>query len=163
MGIPTQNLYHPFEVEFVETDKCPVKLHKNTFFQLAYILRGEGRYHINENTFRYKGNDLFLLKPMDTQYTTVEQQTAFLFIRFNNVYFDGQRVKEEKMSLGDWIKRLEYIYQNGTSLYGSILTTEDDKSTINALAPAVVHKYLKEEALQKNSSLIYAKHFRLMY
>jgi len=53
---------------------------------------------------------------MDTQYTTVEQETAFLFIRFTNVYFDGQRVREERMSLGDWIKRLEYIYQNGNSL-----------------------------------------------
>lgn len=149
MGIQTQTLYHPFEVEFVETDKCPVKLHKNTFFQLAYILHGEGKYHINENTFRYKGTDLFLLKPMDTQYTTVEHRTAFLFVRFNNVYFDGQRVNEEKMRLGDWIKRLEYIYQNSNSLHGSIITGESDKTIINALVTAVVHECKNDDPFQK--------------
>lgn len=104
---------------------------------------------VNENTFSYKGNDLFLLKPMDTQYTTVEQETAFLFIRFTNVYFDGQRVREERMSLGDWIKRLEYIYQNGNSLQGSIITSENDKPLISALATAVVHEYKKDEPFQK--------------
>lgn len=149
MGIQTQNLYNPFEVLFVETDKCPIKLHKNTFFQLAYIMSGEGKYHINENTFPYKGSDLFLLKPFDTQYTRVEKRTAFLFIQFNNVYFDGQRVKEETMSLGDWIKRLEYIYQNSNSLDGSIITSENDKAIINSLATAVVNEYKKEDPFQK--------------
>lgn len=149
MGVQIQNLLQPFEVEFIETDECPVKLHKNTFFQLAYIVQGEGLYHINQSKFNYKAEDLFLLKPMDVQYTAVERKTSFLFIRFNNIYFDGQKVKEEKSNLGSWIKKLEYLYQNSNHLQGSIIRNENDRPIIDALAKAIIHEYKNEQAFRK--------------
>lgn len=149
MGVQVQNLLQPLAVEFIETDECPIKLHKNTFFQLAYIVGGEGVYHINQAKFNYGPQDLFLLRPLDTQYTRVERRTSFLFIRFNNVYFDGQKVKEEKNNLGTWIKKLEYIYQNSNHLQGTIMRNENDKPIVNALADAIIREHTNEQAFHK--------------
>jgi AraC-like DNA-binding protein len=149
MGVQVLNLFRPFEVEFIVTDECPMKVHKNTFFQLAYIVEGEGIYHINEDRFNYKPQDLFLLKPMDTQYTSVEKKTSFLFVRFNSIYFDGQKVKEEKDNLGEWIKKLEYIYRNGNPLQGSIVRNENDKPIIDALARAILYEHANDQAFQR--------------
>jgi AraC-like DNA-binding protein len=149
MGVSIQNIFQPFEIQLIETHHCPMKIHKNTFFQLAYIVDGEGWYHINENKFKYKPLDLFLLKPMDVQYTEVGTKTSFLFIRFNNIYFDGQKVKDEQNNLGGWIKKLEYIYHNSNPEQGSIIRNENDKPVIQALTSAIIHEHINEQPFQR--------------
>lgn len=144
-----QNLFHPFGIELIRTDKCAVKLHRNTFFELVYIVSGEGFFHINENKFRYKPEDLYLLMPMETQYTEVTGTTVFLFIRFNNIYLKAQESGDRHNELGSWIRKLEYILQNGNPMQGSILRNMQDKPLVKAVIDAIIQEYVNQPALHK--------------
>lgn len=147
--MPVQHLFQPFEIEFIRLDQCPIKYHQNTFFELVFILDGAGIYHINENQFAYSAENLFLLKPLDNQYTEVQVTTTFLFVRFHNIYLEAQRATEPHGSMGEWIKKLEYIFQNGNPLQGSIIRNNYDKPLINALAKAIIQESTNQFAWHK--------------
>jgi AraC-like DNA-binding protein len=144
-----QHIFNPFEIELVKTNECAFKTHRNTFFQLAYIVNGEGIYNINENKFDYRPDDLFLLKPMETQYTQVGSTTTFLFIRFNNIYLKAQEPGERHNVLNAWIQKLEYILQNGNPMQGSILRNIQDKQLVKALCEAIIQEYVNQPRLYK--------------
>lgn len=149
MGMQVQNLFQPFEIEFFNVDECPCKPHKHTFFELVYILSGEGVYHINENRFDYHEENMFLVMPMDIHYTKVKSKTSFLFIRFNNIYLQAQQAKNEHGSLGEWIKKLEYILQNSNPLQGCIIRNPLDKPLVKAVALALLQEQAHQQTLQK--------------
>jgi AraC-like DNA-binding protein len=149
MGMQIQNLFQPFEIEFMKVNECPCKPHKNTFFELVYIMNGEGVYHINENTFMYQGENLFLVMPMDKHYTKVKSTTSFLFIRFNNIYLNAQTAKDQHSNLGDWIQKLEYILQNSNPLLGCIIRNIQDKPLVKAVANAIVQEYVNQQPLHR--------------
>lgn len=143
------HIHQPFDVLFVKVDECPIKEHKNTFIELVYIVDGEGVYHINQNEFRYGKENLFLAMPMDLHYTKVKTTTSFMFIRFNNIYLNAQKAKEEHSNLGDWIHKLEYIFQNNNHLQGCILRNAHDKPLVRALMDAIAQEYVNQQTLHK--------------
>lgn len=144
-----QNLYQPFEIECIQTNGCPVKPHKHTFFELVFILEGEGTFHINNNTFTFTANNLFLLMPMDINYCEVNGTTSFLFIRFNNIFLKAQEPKEQYSNLGEWVQKLEYIFQNKNPLSGCIIRNVHDKPLVRSLVEAIMQEYINQRTLQK--------------
>lgn len=144
-----QNLFQPFEVAYAKEDRCPIKAHKHTFFELIYILEGEGTYHINANKFNYFPDDLFLVRPMDNHHTTIQKTTAFLFIRFNNIYLKAQKAEEQHSNLGAWIQRLEYILQNSSQLQKAVIANKSDKLLVRAVSDAILLEHLQQQPLQK--------------
>jgi AraC-like DNA-binding protein len=142
-----QNLFQPFEIEVMQgKTSCPIQPHRHTFFELVYIPQGEGIYHINDNNFPYRADNLFLMKPMDVNYCTVHTPTSFLFIRFNNIYLNGQQPKDNHNGLGDWIKKLEYIFHNTTHGYGCIVRNRPDKPLVRALTEALIQEQLNRQS-----------------
>jgi AraC-like DNA-binding protein len=135
------NIFKPFEIEFVTTDKCPIKVHKNTFFQLVYIVNGSGLYHVNQNQFIYQPDNLFLLRPMVVQYTEVKDTTTFLFIRFNNTYLKEQQSHDRNNQLTEWINKLEYIFSNTQHVEGPLIQDVQDKPLIHALVDAIIGEH----------------------
>jgi len=149
-GMEIQNLFKPFEIEHCEVDVCPCKRHKHTFFEITYILKGEGVYHINGNKFDYKANDLFLVMPDAEHYTRVDTTTSFLFIRFNNIYLQAQQATGRQHSdLSEWIQKLEYILQNGHQLIGAVALYAGDQSLTRVLCEALIQGLQTEQPLQK--------------
>ncbi len=144
-----QNLYQPFEIDFVKVNECPIKAHKQTFFELIYILSGEGMYHVNENKFSYTADNLFLVRPMEVHYTEVKNTTSFLFIRFNNIYLKAQKAEGQHGNLGDWIQKLEYIFQNSNYQQGCIIRNIHDKPLVRALVEALVQEHINQQILHK--------------
>lgn len=144
-----QHLYQPYEIEFKVADQCPIRKHKHTFFELVYIMSGEGLYHINENRYEYYPGNLFLVMPMEDHHTTVKSTTSFLFVRFNNIYLKAQQAKEQHSSLGDWIQKLEYIFQNSNHLYGCIVRNVHDRPLVKAVTNAIVQEYVNQQTLHK--------------
>lgn len=143
------HIHQPFDVQLVTVDECPIKEHKNTFIELVYMFDGTGIYHINQNEFRYQKENLFLAMPMDLHYTEVKETTAFMFIRFNNIYLNAQKARDEHSNLGDWIHKLEYIFHNNNHLQGCILRNVHDKPLVRALMEAIRQEYANHQTLHK--------------
>lgn len=142
------NLFTPFDIKYCEGDTCPMGQHRNNFFELVYILKGTGTLHNNQHTFEYEPENLFLFMPQDTQYTRVKERTAFVFIRFNGIYLEAQRTGNTHSNLGDWAKKLEYIFLNNHHFPGCILRNTDDKPIVRALVNALILEYPKEQSLR---------------
>jgi AraC-like DNA-binding protein len=144
-----QNLYQSFEIEYKVADHCQIQQHKHTFFELIYITEGEGTYHINNNKYPFHSDNLFMLMPMEEHYTTVSKTTGFLFIRFNKIFLDGQKGSDNHNDLGNWIKKLEYIFRNNNRLNGCIIRNNPDKPLVKSLTTAILQEHLSNQALQK--------------
>ena len=144
----TQHLFQPFGIDVVASGECPMKMHKHSFFELVYIISGEGHHNVNGNVFPYSGDNLFLLKPMDTHFFKVNEFTTFLFIRFNNIYLQGQMVKDERNTLGHWVHKLEYIFQNNRN-DGCIIQNQQDKPLARAVIEALRREYADGQVLQQ--------------
>src|SRR5882762_7310642 len=127
------NLFEPYEIEYKELDECPMGAHKNTFFELVYIVKGAGTHFVDGNTFEYHEGTLFLLLPQHVHSFGVKELTSFLFIRFNDIYLKAQKVKNQHSNLGDWIQKLEYILESNYHLPGCILQNRNDKPLVVAL------------------------------
>ncbi|MBN9385956.1 MAG: helix-turn-helix domain-containing protein [Chitinophagaceae bacterium] len=143
------NLFEPYEIEYKELYECPVGDHKNTFFELVYIVKGSGTHSTGENKFEYEKGTLFLLLPQHVHSFQVRELTSFLFIRFNDIYLKAQKVKNLHSNLGDWIQKLEYILQSNYHLPGCILQNRDDKPLVTALVDAMIREYISRQEFQR--------------
>src|SRR5687768_16640948 len=123
----TEQLFQPFEIAIKKSNQCPVEQHRHTFFELVYIVEGNGNHLINGNRFEYNPENLFLIMPDVSHHFQVQQTTTFLLIRFNNIYLQAQRAKNLHSDLGDWIQKLEYIFQNNMSQSGCVNRNNTDR------------------------------------
>lgn len=133
---------------YVEEDVCPMGQHRINFFELVYILKGTGTFHNNQHTFQYEAENLFLLMPQDVQYTRIKSRTSFLFIRFNGIYLEAQRTGNTHSNLGDWAKKLEFIFHNNHHFPGCILHNTADKPVVRALVNALMLEYPREQSMR---------------
>jgi len=143
------NLFEPYEIEYKELDECPVGLHKNTFFELVYIVKGEGTHSVERNDFEYDPGTLFLLLPQHVHSFQVRERTSFLFIRFNDIYLKAQKVKSPHSHLGDWIQKLEYILESNYHLPGCVLHNRNDKPLVAALIDGVIREYVNQQEMHR--------------
>jgi len=133
---------------YVEEENCPMGKHRNNFFELLYILKGTGKLHNNQHVVEYGPENLFLFMPQDAHYTRIKDRTAFLFVRFNGIYLEAQRTGNSHSNLGDWAKKLEYIFHNNQHFPGCILRNTDDKPIVRALMNALILEYPKEQSMR---------------
>jgi len=135
-----KNLYTPFEISLLEADNYIVQQHKNTYFEMVYILEGKGIQIINSHSLDYSPNKLFLLFPQDTHGFEIKETTRFFFLRFNESYLKTQSK--------EWLQKLEYIFHNHDHLPGCILKNVDDKQLIRALVEALLREQNREGVYQ---------------
>lgn len=127
-----KSLYQPFETYYMETDQYVSKKHKKTFFELVFVLEGNGKQIINDHSLSYAPDKLFLIFPQDKHGFEVENHTKFLFIRFNDSYLKTQS--------RNWVQKVEYIFHNHNHMPGCILENISDKPLIRALAEAIIRE-----------------------
>ena len=144
-----QNLHKPFEIEVKEVNVCPVDEHRHTFFELIYIIKGNGTQYVNNHSLEYQEGHLFLLTPREKHHFICATTTSFLFIRFNDIYLEGQKVKTEHTSLGEWVPKMEYIFQNSSHLPGCILREQGDRPLVQALVDAIIRENVNQKTLHK--------------
>jgi len=138
------HLRQPFELVLKEyLDVCPRGLHTHTFFELIYIVDGDGKQHINENEIDYKKGDLFLVAPNDTHIFRIRNATQFFFIRFNNNFVHTEK-KEKEL-----VQQLELILRNARHEPGSILKDETDKLFVTQLMTMLINEHLHHNLYQQ--------------
>lgn len=154
-GMEIQNLYSAYDLELLETQNYVAKPHRNTFFEMIFVLDGVGMQIINEHQLPYAPDKLFLIFPQDTHSFKVETFSRFFFIRFNNDYLKTQNSQN--------IRELEYIFNSHNHLPGCILKTVTDKPFIRATIEALIRETennspQKEQIIQQliNTIISYA-------
>jgi AraC-like DNA-binding protein len=142
------NLYQPFECEFQELDRFPKTERQNNFFELIYVLAGNGRQFVNDNEFYYKPGNLFLLTPQDVYSFEIAGKTQFFFIRFNEIFIRTGKAKN--YDDGDWLHRMKFILENASHQPGCILKNQTDKPVVRELIESIIRE-------QTNQQLFYNK------
>lgn len=119
-------LYKDVEVAIKEIDSNASEPHKHHFFELIYVLEGSGIHIINDNHYEFSKREAFLLTPEDVHTFKINAPTKFCIIDFTKSFFSkNARQPEEKMDVGDFFKRLEYIFHNHHTIKGNLLTIKD--------------------------------------
>lgn len=80
--------FRSLEIDSFETDTYHLPLHSHTYYEMIYIFKGRGAHHINQGILDYKEGDLFLISPGDLHYFVVQERTDFMFIKFNDSFFE---------------------------------------------------------------------------
>jgi AraC-like DNA-binding protein len=126
------NLHKPFEITLLETDEYVEKEHKNTYFEMVFIMEGKGVQIINKHQLPYSPNKFFLIFPQDIHSFIIEETTRFFFLRFNESYLKTQPK--------EWLQKLEYIFHNHNHMPGCILKHVSDKAIVKSLAEALLQE-----------------------
>lgn len=129
-----EQIYQPFEIVYKTLDECLKLEHEHSFFELVYVLKGNGIQSINDQQFRYHSDHMFLLTPGDSHRFDIGETTTFFFLRFTDIYF-----KQSGLS-ASYITRLEYILQHANHRAGCILKKEIDKTLVRPLIEAIVRE-----------------------
>ncbi|WP_346320185.1 AraC family transcriptional regulator [Chitinophaga sp. YIM B06452] len=139
-----ENIHQSLEVLYRKVDGCPLKDLQLTFFQMAYIISGNGFLNINDHRIAYRAGNLMLLTPNDCYNFDIEQTTEFLLIKFTGDYVKKYRWKN--------ICEIECLLYYSAHLMGCILRNESDyplvRSIIQSLLQGIHHSDLYEEDLQ---------------
>lgn len=78
-------IHHFSEEEF------HLPLHRHTYYELIYIVNGDGLHICNGQEVRYRSGDFFLIAPVDEHYFKIGKRTEFVFIKFTEHFFTTYR------------------------------------------------------------------------
>jgi len=126
----TENIERPVEIIYEKVDECPIRDRVFSFFQLVFVLSGNGHHTINKNRSSYQSNDLFLLTPNDIHTFEVEATTEFLLIRFNNSYLKNYQWRN--------LNHLECLLNNASHINGNVLRAVSDKFIVKSLMESIL-------------------------
>jgi AraC-like DNA-binding protein len=138
-----ENLHQPFECELRELDKFPKVARQNNFFELVYVLDGNGRQFVGGNEFYYKPGNLFLLTPQDVYSFEITRKTQFFFIRFNDFFISTPKAKS--YDDGDWLNRMKFILENASHQPGCILKNQTDKPVVRDLIESIIREQTNQQ------------------
>ncbi len=136
-----RNLYQPFELDLVEVTEYETQKHKNTFFEMVFVLDGKGTQIINNHKLPYCSDKLFLIFPQDTHMFEVSTPSKFFFIRFNETYLKTQSK--------EWVQKLEFIFHNSNHSPSCILKTITDKPLVRSLVEALIREHVNNQPQQQ--------------
>jgi AraC-like DNA-binding protein len=83
--------------------------HGHNFYEIVYIMWGEGVHVINKVGLPYRSGTLFLLSPEDEHFFQISAPTRFAIIRFTDHYFTQKRHLTSDQSL---VRRPEELMRN---------------------------------------------------
>lgn len=140
-GMEIRNLHQPFELDFLEVKEYEARKHRNTFFEMVFVLEGKGVQIINNHRLPYGSDKLFLIFPQDTHAFEISTASKFFFIRFNETYLKTQS--------REWVQKLEFIFLNHNHSPGCILKTITDKPLVRALVEALIREHINHQPQQQ--------------
>jgi len=132
-----ENIETPVEIIYEKVNECPLRDRVYSFFQLVFVISGNGYQTFNGNRNSYQTNDLFLITPDDIHTFDVVTTTEFLLIRFNRSYLNGY----------DWknLNHLECLLNNATNITGNILRHQSDKIIVKSLIGTILQSIDKSD------------------
>jgi AraC-like DNA-binding protein len=131
------HLYEPFQIVLSGLmDECPRQMHRHSFFELVYIVKGNGRHLMNESAFVYRPGHLFLLIPGDAHHFEIDKPTQLLFIRFNELYINSNKLQSDARQC------VAFILKNAGNEPGCMLKNKGDKAVVRSIMEALMREHL---------------------
>jgi AraC-like DNA-binding protein len=140
-------LHAPYSIHFETLDVFPDTKGKKNFFELIFVLSGTGKHCINQHSFSYRENHMFLLAPQDCSKFSIEETSVFFFLRFSNIYLSKNGFS------ADIIRRLEYILHNASHKPGCILKNQTDKALVRPVVEALIREAVNQDLHQEEITL----------
>jgi AraC family transcriptional activator of pobA len=138
-----EKAHEPFSVMLTALDYWEKRNRKNNFFELVYILDGQGEQCVNYTHSPYKKGSIFLLPASDCHTYKITQRTTFLFIRFTATFFAGEQ--DCVIDFGKWFCRLNFIMGNYNRRSGDLITNENDKQHIIRLLELMLYEHQRSD------------------
>ena len=122
-------LHSPFSIYHFEASTWTHLVHKHTYFEIIFILKGNGIHHINGNAFDYAEGDVFLLGPEDFHHFDIHTLTEFSFVRFN------ESIHKELPGDKDhpWQPVIRNLLHTSSQSRGSIVEDRQEKQKLHHL------------------------------
>ncbi|QKZ14231.1 helix-turn-helix domain-containing protein [Spirosoma sp. KUDC1026] len=130
-------LHTPFNIYHFEATSWAHAVHTHTYFEIIFILKGDGLHNINGNTFSYAKGDVFLLGPDDFHSFIIHQATEFCFIRFNEAFHTHRAANQDN----GWPPILDSLLATSSQSRGSIVLFEPEKRKLHALLTVLEEEY----------------------
>ncbi|MDN3672464.1 AraC family transcriptional regulator [Flavobacterium branchiarum] len=139
-----KNIHAPYEILIEKVDECPLRDVEFNYFQIVYVVSGNGRQWVDNRVTPYAAGDMFLLTPMSKYSFDVDTTTEFLLIKFNNIY-----IHDKKIGL-DNIQRLEFILNNAELNIGCVLNRQSDRQVVGTIAEIMRNEIANETIYGKD-------------
>lgn len=129
-------LHSPFNIYHFEAAQWEHPVHKHTYYEIIFILKGFGNHNINGNTYPYEQGDVFLLGPEDFHSFDIESITEFCFIRFNESYSKTHSVTDKY-----WQQIFQSLLLTSTQSRGTIVHDKEEKQKLHQLLKVLESEY----------------------
>lgn len=134
-----KNIYTPYEILVEKVDDCPLRDNVFNYFQMVYIVSGNGKLWVNENVTPYDSGDLFLLTPDDSHSFDVDSTTEFFLVKFNNFYITEGEIGRDN------VLRLEQILSKSQYRTGSIVRSKSDRWLVKMITETIIRESINNE------------------
>ncbi|AKD54057.1 helix-turn-helix domain-containing protein [Spirosoma radiotolerans] len=134
-------LHTPFNIYHFEATTWLHAVHKHTYFEIIFILKGAGIHHINGNRFGYSQGDVFLLGPEDYHDFAIHELTEFCFIRFNESIHDHPVVDKDS----PWQPIIKTLLTTSSQSRGSIVVDKQEKEKLRHLLMVLEEEYERHQ------------------
>lgn len=114
----------------VELEKWPHAVHTHNFYELILIQEGSGFHMVNDVTFPYKKDDIFLLTPHDYHQFEIQEKTLFTYLKFTEALLDEKNDLLTPNQQSKETKELLLLARNQTQC---IIQSSSDKQFIHLL------------------------------
>ncbi|MFD1143722.1 AraC family transcriptional regulator [Larkinella insperata] len=135
-------LHTPFNIYHFEASTWMHAVHKHTYFEIIFILRGQGIHNINGNTFDYGEGDVFLLGPEDYHHFSIHEVTEFCFIRFN----DSIHMHPTEGKDLPWQPIIKALLTTSSQSRGTLVVDKQEKLKLHHLRTVLEEEYKRDQS-----------------
>ena len=135
-------LHTPFSIYHFEATTWMHAVHKHTYFEIIFILKGHGIHNINGNKFCYSEGDVFLLGPEDYHDFAIQGSTEFCFIRFHEL-IHKQSVEDKDTP---WQPIIKTLLTTSSQSRGTIIEDKQEKQKLHYLLTVLEEEYKRDQS-----------------
>lgn len=139
-----QSLDRSVEVLHSKYEQCSYNV-QLTFFQIVYVISGEGYLHINDHKITYNQGNLMLLTPNDAYRFDVEKTSEFLLIKFSRKYLKDASWKH--------VNCMECVLYHASHVMGCVLKNKPDEPIVESIAQALIHEIANNDVYSEDTIL----------
>lgn len=130
-------LHTPFNIYHFKAKKWAHPIHNHTYFEIIFILKGNGVHQINGSVYSYSAGDVFLLGPEDAHFFEIHNQTEFCFIRFNESFYKSRTADKEDT----YHKIVKTLLYTSSQSRGSIVRDAKERRKLHGLLNILEEEY----------------------
>lgn len=137
---------HALNIFQIHMESWPHPLHTHNFYELILINEGTGFHMVNDVTFPYKKDDVFLLTPHDYHQFHITEATTFTYLKFTEALLEEKNTLITSNHISKETRELLLLARNQTQC---IVKSPSDNSFIHALCNQLLNEFKNPSRFSK--------------